>query len=365
MKRDPRPQRQIRWLADTYAVDYVSHINDSSLKAHFIKYPSNPPSFLRQMRLWLLKLRKFDTFLRDHANNELVSKLAANQYDLIIAHHLKLLPVAFRFAGKAKVILDAHEYYTGLYNDSPIWNFFMKEFYQWMSENYLHKCVLTIAVNESIRLLYENNFQIPTISITNASDYVELQPTEVDPNNIRIIHHGLASKSRNLELMIEMMNYLEDRFSLTIILLTINYASQAYVKTLKNMAKNNQRIIFLDVLPQDELIKFCNDYDIGLFFMPPSNMNIEYSLANKFFQYIQSRLMLAVSPLPEMKRLTEAYELGVVGDNYDPKAMAAKLNRLTAADIWFYKNRAHERAKELSSEANREKFLKTVAEVLQ
>lgn len=363
MNRNPRAQRHIECLQDRYEVDYIGSNPNHNYTARFIQHrPSN--ELRSKLRLLLLKARQYNTYIWDKPNQYLASHVSQQKYNLIIVHHIKLLPVVFRFAGKAKIILDAHEYYTEIYNDSPIWNFFMKDFYNWISDNYLNRCDLTIAVNESMRLLYEKNFHIPATSITNASDYVELQPSEVDPKNIRIIHHGLASKSRKLELMIDMAKYLDDRFTLTFIILTSNYTSRSYAKSLKKRARDNKRIIFLDVLPQDELIGFCNDYDVGLFFMPPSNINEEYSLANKFFQYVQSRLMLAVSPLPEMKRLVEAYELGVVGDNYDPKAMAAKLNRLTAEDLKYYKNKVHESAQELSSDSNRVKFLKTVADLL-
>ncbi len=363
MNRDPRPQRQIQWLKDEYDVEYVSQIPDPNIGGRFIEYESKT-SLLNKMRLLLLKLKLYNVYIWDDCNKGLVSKLAGKRYDLIIVHHIKLLPVAFRFAGNAKVIQDAHEYYTEVYNDSPIWNFLMKDFYNWLSINYLKKCNLTIAVNESMQHLYEMNFNIATEFITSAFDYIEIQPSDVEQSHIKIVHHGLASKSRKLELMIEMAKYLDVRFTLTLILLEINYSSREYVKRLKRMAKDNPKVIFLDVMPQNELIKFCNDYDIGLFFMPPSNMNEEYSLANKFFQYVQSRLALAVSPLPEMKRLVEAYDLGVVADNYDPKGMAEKLNRLTPEKIMYHKNKSHESAKELSAEANKEKFRKIVADVL-
>lgn len=363
MNRDPRPQRQIGWLQDKYEVEYISQIPDHNITCPFIKYNAKS-GYLIKARLLLLKIKLYNVYIWDDCNKELVSKLAGRKYDLIIVHHIKLLPVAFRFAENAKVILDAHEYYTEVYNDSPIWNFLMKDFYTWLSKNYLNKCNLTIAVNESMQHLYEKNFNIPATFITSAFDYIEMQPSDVAQSHIKIVHHGLASKSRKLELMIEMAKHLDARFTLTLMLLEINYSSRKYVERLKKMAKDNPNIIFLDVVPQNELIKFCNDYDIGLFFMPPSNMNEEYSLANKFFQYIQSRLALAVSPLPEMKRLVETYDLGVVADNYDPKGMAEKLNRLTPEKIMYYKKRSHDSAKDLSSESNRDKFLQIISDAL-
>jgi len=363
MNRNPRPRRQLEWLMNRFEVEYIGNIANPDLSAHFIEHKTKV-GLISKYRLFLLKLRLYNVYIWDQCNRALASQLMDRTYDIILVHHIKLLPIVFRFGRNAKIIFDAHEYYTEMYNDSPIWNFFMKDFYTWISENYLKKCNLTIAVNESMQHLYERNFHIPATFITSASNYVALQPSHVDPNNIKIIHHGLASVSRKLELMIEIAKYLDDRFTLTIILFEINYTSRRYVKKLKKLAKENKRVIFLEVMPQNELINNCNAYDIGLFFMPPSNMNEEFSLANKFFQYVQSRLALAVSPLPEMKRLVEKYDLGIVGHNYDPKAMAEKLNRLTPEKIMYYKTRCNESAKELSSESNKDKFRKIVADVL-
>jgi hypothetical protein len=160
--------------------------------------------------------------------------------------------------------------------------------------------------------------------------------------------------------MIEMMQYLDERFSLTLILQETNLSSSNYARKLKKMAQTNSRIDFLEIMPQDRLIQFCNDYDIGFFFMPPSNTNITNSLANKFFQYLQSRLMLVVSPLPEMKRLVEAYNLGLVGENFDIKALAQRLNSLGAEEIMYFKRKSHESARELSSDFNRKKLQKII-----
>ena len=114
----------------------------------------------------------------------------------------------------------------------------------------------------------------------------------------------------------------------------------------------------------NKIVEFGNSFDIGLFFMPPSNLNEEYSLGNKIFQYIQSRLALAISPLPEMKNLVDTYNLGIVSDNFDPKSLAKKLNELTVQKIQYYKKQSHKHARELSSSKNKEQFLKIISDLM-
>jgi hypothetical protein len=107
-----------------------------------------------------------------------------------------------------------------------------------------------------------------------------------------------------------------------------------------------------------------NKYDIGLFFMPPTTLNEKYSLGHKITQYIQSRLMLIVSPLPEMKKLVEKYQLGISSEDYDVEKLARKMNSLSANEITFYKNQSHIHAEELASEPWRVKFLKIVDRIV-
>lgn len=359
--RDPRVYRQIKWLHDKFNIFTVCKIPDLSLDVNYIIYPSES-YFKSKLRLILLKLRLFDKYLWNKPNLELVEKLKNHNYDIIIAHHINLLPIAFRISSKAKIILDAHEFYTEVYNDSFLWRFLMKDYYIWLSDNFIPKCDLVIAVNESMRKMYESKYKIKTQYITNAADYEDLSPRDVSPSKIKIIHHGLASSSRKLELMIEVMKYVDSRFSLTFSILEINRLSSIYVNKLKKLAQNNPNIEFIKPVPGNEVISLGNKYDIGLFFMPPSNINEEYSLANKFFQYVQSRLMLAVSPLPEMKRLVEEYNIGIVSKDYSPISMANALNSLTHEQVLYFKAQSNKHALDLSAQQNEIKFNKIISE---
>ena len=112
----------------------------------------------------------------------------------------------------------------------------MKNYWEWLSKKYVRKCDQILAVNKSMAKWYEKDYGVAATSITNAVDFESHFPSKVDENNIRIIHHGLAGKSRKIELMIEMMDHVDDRFNLTLILLAINRTGRSYMKSLKKMA---------------------------------------------------------------------------------------------------------------------------------
>lgn len=363
INRDPRAQRQIKWLSEFYQVDYICKTPATELKAKYYLL-DNVNYIVSKLRMIYLLFRFFKKYTFPKSIKKIKEQIKGNCYDIIIVHHINLLPAVEELKERSKIILDAHEYYTEIYDDSLLWRLLMKPYHYWLAKKYLKICDLLIAVNESMAERYKNEFGLKTEFITNAVDFEEQYPTKVDASEIKMVHHGLASRSRKIEMMIELMKYLDKRYSLTLILLEINKLSKIYVNELKKIAKNNNRIIFIEPVSMKELVSFCNKYDIGLFFMPPTNYNEEYSLANKVFQFIQSRLMLAFSPLPEMKKIVLKYNLGILSDNFDVRNLAAKLNKLTAKEIYNFKLNAHKYANELSSEQNKVKFLELIKNFL-
>ena len=92
---------------------------------------------------------------------------------------------------------------------------------------------------------------------------------------------------------------------------------------------------------------------------------MQFGLGNKFFEFIQSRLAIAIGPSSEMRKYVEEYDLGIVSDSFDPKDMADKLNSLSSQDIMNFKNNAHKNSLRLSSNSNKEKFLEIVDRLLE
>ena len=84
-------------------------------------------------------------------------------------------------------------------------------------------------------------------------------------------------------------------------------------------------------------------------------------LPNKFFEMVQARLALAVSPNPEMVYLVKKYELGVAAEGFTAKAMAEVINNLTGEMIAHYKIQSHINAQALSAGEN----IKKLGEVIQ
>jgi hypothetical protein len=196
--------------------------------------------------------------------------------------------------------------------------------------------------------------------LTNATAFYDLKPQEVG-DTIRIIHHGIAGEARRLDLLIELMEYLPENFTLDLMLMS---NAPDYTEKLKQMAAHNPSIRFIPTVPTQEIPISTNNYDIGIFILPFTNLNYKYALPNKFFEFIQARLMIAIGASPEMQRITQQYDLGVVAPDFEPKTLANLLMGLDKDKIMYYKQNVHKAAYELSAATNQTLLRNVVKEVL-
>ena len=86
-------------------------------------------------------------------------------------------------------------------------------------------------------------------------------------------------------------------------------SSPGYRDELVARADAIEGVRVLPALPMRELVKEANAYDIGLYLLGEANANHRAALPNKFFEFIQARLALAIGPSPEMARIVNEYGL--------------------------------------------------------
>ena len=159
--------------------------------------------------------------------------------------------------------------------------------------------------------------------------------------------------------MIEMMRHLDERFTLDLILMISDYASEKtkeYIRSLKDNIARTPRMQVLPAVKSHEIVRAINQYDMGVFLIPPINFNYANTLPNKLFDFIQARLGIAIGPTPEMASIVKKFGNGVVAENFEPESLARKLNSLTRDDIIRFKNQSIEAARKLNAEKNEVTF---------
>jgi glycosyltransferase involved in cell wall biosynthesis len=375
--KEPRVLRTLDILAERFLIDVYSTgtpyagvnsidcLNDNidfSYSAPKNKLAAKVTSFLDQY----IKGHKFQSdkfFERQYwseGRKNILKTIQEKKYSLIIGHGIYTVPILAELSKNNKTIFNAHEYYPEEFSENSLWKTYTQPYYRFILNSYLSRIHLMFCVSGNIQAEYQKHYQIRSEVITNATSYYELTNKQTG-KPIKLIHHGAAIKSRKIELMAQMMEYFNDDYELYLMLVNTDNIYLAELKTRYGHIKN---IHFMEPVSVSEIPLICNQFDIGLFILPPVNFNWLNALPNKLFEYVQARIAVAVSPNPDMKKMVQDHELGVVAEDYSPKAMAAKIIALNRADIDACKANSDKFARELSAESNKEKMKHLIHDLL-
>ena len=349
-KKDPRVFRQVEHLKEFFELTVAGFGNLDIKGVNHLKISeiggSIPSKFSRIIQL---EQGSYLKYLRSTYNYGEVEEAIKGGFDFIIANDVETLPLALDASSRAKVLLDAHEFSPRQIEHQWVWRHLYQPFMKWLCLNYLKRCDAMITVSNGIANEYSKVYGVTPKVITNASNFIDLQPLKPENGKIKMIHHGAANSLRPLDDLIEVMDHVDGRFTLDLFLIP---KDQRYYRRLERKVVARKNIRLRKPIEMTSLVPMANAYDIGLFLQRPLNFNFEQSLPNKFFEFIQSRLMLCVGPLPEMERITKEFDLGIVSRDYEPTTMAEDLNRLTEEQLWYYKQQSSMAAKVHCTEEN-------------
>ncbi len=364
LKKDPRVKRQINYLKTFYSIRCVGFTDPEIDGVEFIDV-SIPFNKLKLAFSYLnLLVGRYNQFYwKQKEIQSALNQLKDLQSDLFIANDIDVLPLCLELArsNAAKIIFDAHEFSPLEHNDSFLWRLLFKNYKTKLILKYASKANLMLTVCDGIAKKYTTDFGLNPMVITNAANYVDVPIKHTNSDKIRLIHHGIAMPTRKIENMIEMMDFVDERFELELMLV---HSKSAYYNKLQEMANTRKNVKFIAPVATDDIITFTSNYDIGIYLLEPTNFNNHFALPNKLFEFIQARLTIAIGPSPEMAKIVKENNLGIVTEDFEPKTMALALNKLTQNDINHYKENAANAAKRLNSEENMQQLKKEIDKLL-
>lgn len=362
INRDPRVLKQISFFRNQgFEVILSSLEYEGDLLFFPIRNRKNLVFRLVKLAIMILRLKGLRVweFVRNSSFQELKVK---GRFEIIFANDEETWPIAEklrRLNPGTKLVIDAHEYYPGQFNDRLSWNLFHKWYSEFLCETYPYAADFFITVCDGIAKAYEKNYVKKALVVLNTPDFQPgINPSPIG-DKIQLVHHGIAVKSRKIELMIQMMDTLDQRFHLNLMLMP---SDQVYYDELQVLA-NGKAVDFLSPVPTKEISSFLNQFDIGLFLLEPVNINYEFALPNKFFEFIQARLAIAIGPSPEMKKIVEKEGLGIISEKFDFVELAEKLNELSDEEIMEFKFNSHKVAPYYSSLQNEQVFASILDQV--
>jgi len=355
--------RNLKDLGDVTVVDYgPSRIG--GIKEITLSFPE-PLSFPKKIIYGFMMFSGHSKSRYWRENRETYEVLKDKRFDLFIANNLIVLPLAIKLAEKnnAKVILDAHEYSPLEWANRFYWKFTFQKFYNYIGKKYLTKLDHMFTVCEGIAEKYKEQFSVGSDILMNVPNYTKIDFKSTPLDKIKLIHHGDAIPDRKMEVMIEMMKFLDKRYELHFMLLQNN---TPYLNKLKKLAIkiSPEKIFFHKPVSPDIVITKISQFDIGLYLLIPNNFNDKFALPNKFFDFIMAGLAIAIGPSWEMKKIVKKYNCGVISSDFSAKSLANKLNSLTPKKIDGYKRNSLNAAKILNADSEWQKLTNVVEDLL-
>lgn len=268
-----------------------------------------------------------------------------NNISLVIIHEPNFLNLALDLKKKygVKIVFNAHEYHPQEFEDLPGWLETEGKYFTELYKTCLPQFDLVINVCESIRLKCLEGFKADSIVIPNAASLKKLSVQSNTGFPVRMIHHGVNLPSRKVENMIEIAARLGNKYSLDLMLTSVN-GNESYDEAIRKKVAETPNVSWKKPVAIHQICSEINSYDIGLFYLEPTNFNYRYALPNKLFEFIQARLAIAISPSPEMKNLVQKYELGICADDFSVDAMVEKISALSPEAIQRFKQNSDQAA---------------------
>ena len=366
---DSRAQRQLDFLSGEYEVVSAAFGPGVPVDGvEFVELPSRPPGSLRPRaesaaRAGLRLMGRYEPaywldgrvrLWRDRLESVL-------PVDAILVHNLFALPLAGAVGGDTPIVYDAQEHWT---SESASWTrlqrLSMRGAHEWIVDRSVASTAAMMTVSPGIARDFERRAGVSAQLVTNAPYFRPLQPSPVG-EPIRLLHMGVADERRRLEDTIEAVASLDERFTLDLVLVRDN----DYRRRLERLAAGEPRIRVLRPVPPDEITTFANGYDVGVHLFPARLPNQVHSLPNKFFDYIQARLAVAIGPSPAMAEIVQDWDCGVISPSFAPEDFAAALGQLTAAEVERLKRNSDRAAHVFTAENDRQTLLSLVREAIE
>ncbi len=359
MGRVTRPTNMANQLAQrgdlTVLASATANNNWLPIGAHHVILHPRDRSYHNQLRrAGRLLTLKFEEEIWDNSLTISRKALATQFFDFIFCEDITLLPLAISLRDRslngrrAKIIMDAREFYPRQFEHKTTWRVFLSRFNDYLCRTYLPRSDYIFTVSKGLQDAYKKYYNVTCDLLPSYTPHHDISPCKTR-ENIKLIHHGIAIPGRKIERMIETVKYLDERFSLDLMLMPYD---KKYIHKLYRVATNTPRVRIIPPVPMPNIVSFISNYDMGLCIFEPTTFNLRHCLPNKFFEFLQARLGIAIGPSPDMAHVVDTYGLGVVADDFNPKTMATRLNSLTTTDVDAFKAAANLAARDMCWERN-------------
>lgn len=228
---------------------------------------------------------------------------------------------AARLRGR-KLVYDAHEYFSELpeLQNRPR----TKAIWERIGKYAIPKVDAAYTVCASLAHIFEARYAKPFAVLRNLPFRAKEEPQAPPPSKTCILlYQGVLNEGRGLETALETLAQLPAEFVLWLV------GEGDKSQELRSLAQKYQlaepRLRFWGYRSPEELKEITRQAHIGLNLLENKGLNYYYSLANKFFDYVQAHRPSINMAFPEYQRHLAQYAVGLAIEELSAEALKKAL----------------------------------------
>ncbi|WP_068597519.1 glycosyltransferase [Vaginella massiliensis] len=282
--------------------------------------------------------------------------LLANDLDTLLPYYL------ISKLKKRPLVFDSHEIYSEMPSLSARPR--TKKVWKMLERFLIPKIKHFYTVSEGYATWFEQEYKVKPAVIRNLPKLIKWNETEetvffpLPPNPLDqpiVLYQGDVNISRGLEKMIAAFQFI-DFAQLWIV---GDGPNKATIEKLRHNLQLQDRVHFLGRVNADLLKSITPLADIGISIEEDHGLSYRYALPNKLFDYIQARVPVLGSNLPEIEKIINTYDIGEVIRNHEPDEIKSKIEQMLANGKTHYRENLTIASRKLCWE-NEEQKLKEI-----
>jgi glycosyltransferase involved in cell wall biosynthesis len=291
----------------------VDETTEAGFRIHRVMVTSRLP-FLRGKPDWWLR-----TVIGFWVAGRYLHGLNARAYQA--SDFPSLIMMGLAGIGRHPTVYDSHE----LYFERPLpkltgsLQFILRHLERYLAR----RSAKIIVTNESHARYFVENFAVPPpVIVRNAADLrlPEAEPVKIETKaRYLVAHSGWLMHGRHLDQLVNALQFLPEEIAVALI---GDGPLRGELEALADRLGVRNRLIITGQVKPDQMISTLKQASLAAMLIASEHLTYRYALPNKFFEAIAAGLPIISSPNPEIKRLVEHYDIGILCDPNDPHAVA-------------------------------------------
>ncbi|MCK9279420.1 MAG: glycosyltransferase [Melioribacteraceae bacterium] len=284
----------------------------------------------------------------------LYRELIKTDASVIFAEDIYTLPIVTLIAkiNNIKVVYNSRELYAfiGGLSKRPFIQYIVKS----IESTFINLVDLILTTGEMDSDFLEKFYGLPkTLVLRNIPLYQKPQFTinlnemyDIPTTYKILLYQGVLIGGRGISNVIKAISQIQNVY----LLLLGDGESKSKFEEIARENKVEDRVIFAGAISQKDLINYTASADIGIALIQNISVSYYHALPNKLFEYIMAGLPVLSCPLPQMKKIVEEYNVGIIADPDNEVEVIDGIKKLIESDevIRIYKANCNKAALELN-----------------